>query len=181
MLEMPASTYQKYEDRYQKPYLPLAMAAKLVNALRAKGIAPEEVWSLAAADQVESFLEAWASRSDSATAQPAVPVEREWHSGNGGRRSYERWTPLPAELALDGERHACVVKDISPAGACVLAEAAEKLKEAAEVLLQLSEFGQVPAQVTHRAGNELGLSFGGNAQSMREMADWLAPMRSVRH
>ena len=54
MLEMPASTYQKYEDRYQKSYLPLAMVAKLVNAMQRYEIAAEEIWSLAEPTQVDA-------------------------------------------------------------------------------------------------------------------------------
>lgn len=184
MLEMPASTYQKYEDRYQKPHLPLAMAAKLVNALIDKGIQPEETWALAAPDQVQAFLEAWSARAEGSaglapTARPADEID--WSTGLGSRRRYERWSPLPAEIAMNGESHPCVVKDISPGGACVLAEAAEKLHEAAEVLLRLSEYGAVPAQITYRVGNEIGLTFEGDAQAERNVAAWLQPMRDVRH
>ncbi len=182
MLEMPASTYQKYEDRYQKSYLPLAMVAKLVNAMQRYEIAAEEIWSLAEPTQVDAFLSAWAARSEPVEEAPAPqPPETDWSTGIGGRRRYERWNPLPAEIALNGERHSCVIKDISPGGACVLAEAAEKLHEAAEVLLRLSEYGEVPAQVTHQVGNEIGLTFEGNAQAERDVAAWLQPMREMRH
>ena len=61
-LEMPASTYQKYEDRYRRPYLPLQLVAKLVNALRNEGVSPDTIWALADNEQIAAFHEAWAAK-----------------------------------------------------------------------------------------------------------------------
>jgi transcriptional regulator with XRE-family HTH domain len=181
-LDIPASTYQKYEDRYQRPYLPLHLVAKLVNALRAEGISVDEIWTLAEPSQVSSFLEAWAARSASAQ-QPAPTPEAQtnWLPTSDGRRHYVRWTPISASLSLDGEKLPCVIRDISPGGACVLAEAAAKLHEAADVLLELAGYGPVPAQVARQQGNEIGLSFAPQAEETRTIADWLTPMRATMH
>lgn len=179
-LGMPASTYQKYEDRYRRPYVPLHLAAKLVHALKPEGITADEVWALADQDQIETFFEAWRARD--AAAEPA-PTEEEpiWQASENGRRRYNRWTPMSATLSHDGEQHQCIVRDISPAGACVLAEAADKLREAADVLLELANYGMVPAQVTRTKGNEVGLMFADGSGREREMAEWLTPIRRAMH
>lgn len=181
-LGMPASTYQKYEDRYRRPYLPLHLVAKLVQALGPTGVGADDIWQLAEPSQVETFHEAWAQRSDAAPPAPALtPPEPVWQPSEAGRRRYDRWAPLAAKLSLDGEKQACVIRDISPAGACVLAEAAEKLREAADVLLELSNYGTVPAQVTRAEGNEIGLMFADGPSREREMAAFLSPIRSAMH
>jgi len=183
-VNMPASTYQKYEDRYRRPHLPLHLVAKLVRALGPEGISADEIWELAEPNQVEAFHEAWAARSD-ARAEPvsagAAASEPAWRPSTAGRRRYDRWTPLAVKLAHGGETHACVVRDISPAGACVLAEAAHKLREAADVLLELGNRGAVPARVARAEGNEIGLVFVDGADTEREMAAWLEPLRQAMH
>jgi transcriptional regulator with XRE-family HTH domain len=181
-LGIPASTYQKYEDRYRREYLPLHLVATLVNALRPEGISPDDVWALAEPSQVTSFLDAWGARS--APVQPQMPApkpEEMWQPSEDGRRRYRRWTPLPANLSLDGERHPVLVRDISPGGACILAEAAGKLREAADVLLELSDYGVVPAQVARRKGNEVGLRFAPQAEDANGIAEWLTPIRAALH
>ena len=75
----------------------------------------------------------------------------------------------------------CVVQDISPGGACVFAEAAHKLRDAADVLLELSEFGTVPAHVAHLSGNEVGLAFNAGNGTEGRIADWLRPRQSSRN
>ena len=170
---MPASTYQNYEERFVRPYLPLQMVARLVTVFKEHGIDAQEVWTLADATDVEAFLEAWQVKTEEVE-------ESAWRPSNGGRRRYERWNPMAASLSLDGERHPCVVQDISPGGACVWAETALKLREAAKLLLEVSEFGQVPAQVTRREDNEIGLTFQGDANVERDMATWLTPLRLSR-
>lgn len=176
---MPASTYQKYEDRYGRSYLPLHLVARLVHALGPEGISAEEVWELAEPSQIEAFHEAWAARAD-APARPAAP-EPVWQPSLSGRRRYDRWAPLAVKLAHNGESHDGVVRDISPAGACVLAEAAVKLQEAAEVLLELGSHGAVPARVARAEGNEIGLAFADGPKTEREMAQWLTPLRQAMH
>jgi len=181
-LGIPASTYQKYEDRYQRPHLPLHLVARLVNALRIEGISPDDVWTLAEPAQVSSFLEAWAARSGAPQPSAAAAEPRtNWRPTSDGRRRYDRWTPISANLSLNGEKLPCVVRDISPGGACVLAEAAAKLREAADVLLEFANYGPVPAQVARREGNEIGLRFEGRADEAEALADWLTPMRSAMH
>ena len=68
---MPASTYQKFEDRYSRPYLPLQLVAKLVNALRTEGVSPDTIWALADDEQIAAFHEAWAAKTN-----PAIPEPR---------------------------------------------------------------------------------------------------------
>ena len=177
-LGMPASTYQKYEDRYRRPYLPLHLVAKLVQALRPEGIPADEIWQLAEPNQVETFFEAWQARSEGSGAP--LP-DANWQAREHGRRRFDRWSPMPAQLSHDGETQTCVVRDISPAGACVLADAAHKLREAAEVLLELSNYGQVPAQVTRAEGQEIGLMFANDSDGERQMAEWLSPIRRALH
>ena len=64
LVGMPATTYQKYEDRRRGTYLPLHMVAKLVLALEPQGIDPDEVWSMADETEIKEFLKAWALRKD---------------------------------------------------------------------------------------------------------------------
>ena len=182
-LEMPASTYQKYEDRYRRPYLPLQLVAKLVNALRNEGVSPDSIWALADNDQIAAFHEAWAAKTN-----PAIPESRrsatviQFRPPEGaGRRNHERWAPMSARLSADGEEQTCLVKDISKGGACVLAEAAEKLQEAAEILLELSNVGTIPAHVARAQGNEIGLTFEGDGLTERDISTWLSPDRMIRH
>jgi hypothetical protein len=104
-----------------------------------------------------------------------------WQPSDDGRRRYRRWTPLAANLSMNGERHPVLVRDISPGGACVLAEAAAKLREAADVLLEISDFGTVPAQIARRNGNEVGLRFEQKAEEANAIVDWLTPIRSAMH
>ena len=56
---MHPSTYQKYEDRRQGVFLPLDMVAKLVIALKPRGIDPIEIWDLAKREDIVSFHRAW--------------------------------------------------------------------------------------------------------------------------
>ena len=88
---------------------------------------------------------------------------------------------MSARLSADGEEQNCLVKDISKGGACVLAEAAEKLQEAAEILLELTNVGSVPARVAHAQGDEIGLTFEGEGLSERDITTWLSPERMTRH
>lgn len=171
-LEMPPSTYQKYEDRYDRPYLPLHLVAKLVNVLREFGVPTPDVWALAEPDHVDAFLDAWLAKS----AEERATSEAD--SATENRRRHERWKPMSASLSMNGQRHRCIVQDISPGGARVFAEAAHKLREAADVLLELSEFGMVPAHVAHLTGNEVGLAFEAGNGTERRMADWLRPRQS---
>lgn len=182
---MPASTYQKYEDRYRRPYLPLHLVAKLVQALGREGIAADKIWELAEPTQIEAFHQAWAARSDGSVVtgveRPNASDPFVWQPSMSDRRRYSRFAPLAANLAHDGERHSCVIRDISPAGACVLAEAAVKLGEAADVFLELSGRSAVPARVMRADGNEIGLMFADGEVGEREMAEWLAPMCQMMH
>ncbi len=182
-LGMPASTFQKYEDRYHRPYLPLQLVAKLVNALRPEGISPDTIWALADDEQVAAFHEAWAAKTNSAIPEPqrsATVIQFRSPEG-AGRRHHERWAPMSARLSADGEEQNCLVKDISKGGACVLAEAAEKLQEAVEILLELSNVRSVPARVAHAQGDEIGLTFEGEGLSERDITTWLSPERMIRH
>ncbi len=174
-LKMPTSSYEKFEDRYDRPYLPLHLVAKLVNVLREFGVPAPDVWALADPDHVDAFLDAWLAKSadERATSEAESAIE--------SRRRHERWEPMPARLSMNGQHHRCVVQDISPGGACVFAEAAHKLREAADVLLELSEFGTVPAHVAHLSGNEVGLAFEAGNGTERRMAAWLRPRQSSRN
>ena len=174
-LKMPASSYQGYEDRYDRPYLPLHLVARLVIVLREFGVPAPDVWALADPDHVDAFLDAWLAKSADERAMS------EAESAIESRRRHERWEPMPARLSMNGQHHRCVVQDISPGGACVFAEAAHKLREAADVLLELSEFGTVPAHVAHLSGNEVGLAFEAGNGTERRMAAWLRPRQSSRN
>ncbi len=174
-LKMPPSTYENFEDRYDQPYLPLILVAKLVIVLGEFGVPAPDVWALAEPDHVDAFLDAWLAKSaDERTTSEADSAIESW-------RRHERWEPMPARLSMNGQHHRCVVQDISPGGACVFAEAAHKLREAADVLLELSEFGMVPAHITHLTGNEIGLAFDAGIGTERRMADWLRPRQSSRN
>ena len=172
MLKMPASTYQKYEDRYDRPYLPLHIVAKLVNALKIHGISARDIWQLADDGHVDAFMQAWAAREADGAGEPVTerPVMEHWRSQNGGGRQYERWQPLAASISLDGDRHRCVVGDISPNGASVWADTDLDLGKCSEVKLELGEFGEVAAQVARFTGKEIGLAFQGNKRTERDIA-----------
>ncbi len=174
-LEIPPTTYQGYEDRYDRPYLPLHLVAKLVNVLREFGVPAPDVWALADPDHVDAFLDAWLAKSADERAMS------EAESAIESRRRHERWEPMSARLSMNGQHHRCVVQDISPGGACIFTEAAHKLREAADVLLELSEFDMVPAHVTHLSGNEVGLAFDAGNGTEGRMADWLRPRQSSRN
>lgn len=180
-LGMPASTYQKYEDRRQGQYLPLHMVAKLVLAFKPHGIEPAEVWTLADKMDVAAFHQAWAAMGTGATLDtPAeesaeITITADWPERDSGHRRHERWNPLPAKVGLNGKREYCVVKDISPGGARVLSDMADDLEEEAKVSFELVRFGQMAAQVVHLEGREIGLKFNRDVEG--QVADWLAPMR----
>ena len=182
-LDMPASTYQKYEDRRQGVFLPLHMVAKLVLALKPHGVEAVEVWALADPAEVSAFHQAWTILKESAETQEVgattVAEAANWNSRDSGHRRHERWTPMPARMGLNGSRDPCVVQDISPGGARVLTEFADGLEQDSNVNFELIQFGQMAAKVVHLEGNEIGLRFSQEAED--DMADWLTPMRAAQH
>jgi len=186
-LDMPASTYQKYEDRRQGVFLPLSMVAKLVLALKPQGIEPVEVWALADPAEVSAFHQAWAILKDGAEAQTtaaepvadAVEEAANWNNRDSGHRRHERWNPMPARMGLNGSRDPCVVKDISPGGARVLTEFADGLEQDSNVNFELIQFGEMSAKVVHLEGNEIGLRF--SQEQEDKVADWLTPMRAAQN
>lgn len=67
-LEMPATTYASYEDKYKKPFIPIELANKLIGVLVPKGIKREEILELAgvtelAGSSTSNLLEPSDSRS----------------------------------------------------------------------------------------------------------------------
>lgn len=46
-LEMPPSTYASYEDKFKKPFIPLPLARKMVNAYSGLGVERDEILALA--------------------------------------------------------------------------------------------------------------------------------------
>jgi transcriptional regulator with XRE-family HTH domain len=183
---MPASTYQKYEDRRRGAYLPLDMVAKLVLTFEPCGISPDEVWALAKASDIAAFHDAWSVKmeaADEVTATATTPVAElspdmaAEQPAAVGRRRHERWNPLPAQVGLNGTRKPCVVKDISPGGARVLSDLAGFLQPESDVSFELARFGQMKAKVAHLEGNEIGLRFSSDTES--RMSDWLSPMQQL--
>ena len=59
ILEVPTSSYEKYEDRSQKPFLPLAIVARLVTCFSVYGVKVDEIWELADPEDIKSFMQAW--------------------------------------------------------------------------------------------------------------------------
>ncbi len=182
-LGMPLSSYQKFEDRRRGTSLPLAMVAELVLILQPLGAHPAEVWVLADPAEIAVFHTAWAANADGtemvALPDPEQPVDVAPTGTGRSRRLYERWNPMPARYGVNGSREPCVVKDISPSGACIVTESTDQLTKDAEVSLELSGFGQLSAIITRIAGSEIGLNFDRRAEA--DVAAWLAPMRGMRH
>ena len=58
-LAIPTTSYEKYEDRSRKPFLPLDMVAKLVMGLSGYGVDADDVWALANPEDVKFFVRAW--------------------------------------------------------------------------------------------------------------------------
>jgi len=180
---MPATSYQEIEDRWSGSYLPLEMVAELVIALQQYGVNPKEVWALADKGHIAVFHEAWTAINDSDKAV-APPIERrefdrEWARDEETRRHHERWNPMPALFGLNGDREPCVVKDISPGGACILSDFTNGLAKDAEISLEISAIGRLSATVAHLAGSEIGLKFADSDEG--KVAAWLTPMREMRH
>ena len=78
-----------------------------------------------------------------------------------------------AYLQLNHDQHRCRVEEISPGAACVRATKVEDLVEGAKVMLEIPDYGRVPAEVILLPDGTIGLLFLHNGEAQQAMRDWI--------
>ena len=78
-----------------------------------------------------------------------------------------------AYLQLNHDQHRCRVEEISPGAACVRATKVENLVEGAKVMLEIPDYGRVPAEVILLPDGAIGLLFLHDGEAQQAMRDWI--------
>ena len=102
------------------------------------------------------------------------------------RRRYRRWlVDLPAYLEAGGTTRYCLIHDIAPAGARLRVVGGGTLEPGTEVVLDLEDYGRIPARARHNAHESIGLQFLHDAAGEAKLRAWLLearpPRRQHRH
>lgn len=113
---------------------------------------------------------------------PAADPLAAWRDERFARRRFKRWTTSqPGQVGLAGQRHRCVVRDISPGGACVALHDVTAVRPDAYVVLTLEGFGAVPAEIRQvdEADEIARLYFLHDADRQLALARWLMSLPSA--
>ena len=80
--------------------------------------------------------------------EPDPDVLALWRDESFARRRYKRWSAHQAgQVGLAGQRYRCLVRDISPGGACIVLDDIAAVRPDSYIVLTLEGFGTVPAEV----------------------------------
>jgi hypothetical protein len=104
-----------------------------------------------------------------------------WRKEATSRRRYRRWSvAIRAVLHLGGGQHECMVRDLSPGGGLVEVEGAAGFMPGSALILELTGFGRIEAEVRHNHDGALGLMFVHGDVEEEALALYLVTLRPER-
>ena len=89
-----------------------------------------------------------------------------------GRRKHQRWKVFEiAAIHTDESSATCVIDDVSESG--VLVSSSLALEQGQKVVLELKQFGDIPATVKHARDTMYGLSLEFTPERQMEFVVWV--------
>ncbi|MDP6705652.1 MAG: PilZ domain-containing protein [Alphaproteobacteria bacterium] len=104
-----------------------------------------------------------------------------WQAIDPSRRRFRRWTvDLRADLRIVGRELVCIVRDLSPGGACVACDDSEMPAVGTEVVLSMEPYGSISSEVRYAEGGMLGIRFIQEPADEARLARFLASLAPPR-
>jgi hypothetical protein len=104
-----------------------------------------------------------------------------WQAIDPSRRRFRRWTvDLRADLRIGSREFGCLVRDISPGGACVAFDDGEMPAVGTEVVLSMEPYGSISSEVRYAEGGLLGIRFIQEPADEERLARFLASLAPSR-
>lgn len=115
---------------------------------------------------------------------PALTPEQllaHWLCADYERRHYRRWRlDEHGQVKYFGSQEDCLVRDISPSGARVEFDGADRMAVNVKLVLEIEGAAPLVAEVRSNPRGQLGLSFLHEAEGEQALARWLTQMENSR-